>query len=117
MNIKDQVTKMDAMVSQGAIVDAVSTFFAESANTSDYNAVTTANKEEMIQKMEGFTGSIAKVNGITHHRTLVDGNSTASEFTFDFDMKDGSKILWHEIIQRQWNDNCQVIQEEYFLAN
>jgi hypothetical protein len=92
MNIKDQVTKMDALVSKGAIVDAVSTFFADSANTSDYGAVTTGTKNEMIAKMEGFTSSIAKVNGITHHQTLIDGNSSASEFTFDFDMKDGSKI-------------------------
>ena len=117
MNIKDQVTKMDALVSQGAIVDAVSTFFADTANTSDYGDVTTSNKAEMIQKMEGFTNSIAKVNGITHHTTFVGDHSSASEFTFDFDMKDGSKILWHEIINRQWNGQGQVIQEEYFLAN
>lgn len=117
MNIKDQVTKMDTLVSQGAIVDAVSTFFADNANTSDYSDITTANKAEMIQKMEGFTGSIAKVNGIKHHKTLVDGNASTSEFTFDFDMKDGSKVFWHEIINRQWNDQGQVVAEEYFLAN
>jgi len=117
MDIKNQVTKMDGLVSQGAIVDAVSTFFADTANTSDYGDLKTSDKAEMVQKMEGFTSSIAKVNGITHHRTLVDGNSSASEFTFDFDMKDGSKVLWHEIINRQWNDQGQVIQEEYFLAN
>ncbi len=117
MNIKDQVTKMDALVSKGAIVEAVSTFFADSASTSDYGDVTTGNKSEMIKKMEGYTSSIAKVNSITHHRTTVDENSSASEFTFDFDMKDGSKIFWHEIISRQWNDPGQVTQEEYFLAN
>jgi hypothetical protein len=32
-------------------------------------------------------------------------------------MKDGSKIFWHEIINRQWNEEGQVTQEEYFLAN
>lgn len=54
--------------------------------------------------MEGFVSSIAQVNGITHHRAMAEGNASASEFTFDFDMKDGSKILWHEIIRRVWND-------------
>ena len=54
----------------------------------------------MVEKMEGFVGSIAKVNGITHHSTTIGDNISASEFTFDFDMKDGSKILWHEIIKR-----------------
>jgi len=70
----------------------------------------------MVTKMEGFAGAIAKVNGITHHGSIVDGNVSASEFTFDFDMQDGSKILWHEIIRRVWNDEGKVIQEEYFNA-
>ena len=116
MNLKDQVQKMDSMVAQGAIVDAVKTYFAEDANTSDYGNLTTAGKAAMVTKMEGFTGSIAKVNGITHHHTIVGENVSASEFTFDFDMKDGSKVLWHEIIRRVWNEDGKITQEEYFQA-
>ena len=116
MDIRTQVTKMDVIVSQGAIVDAVKTFFADNANTSDYGNGGTTGKPEMIAKMEGFAGAIAKVNGITHHHSFVDGNVSASEFTFDFNMKDGSKIYWHEIIRRVWNDEGKVIHEEYFNA-
>lgn len=116
MNIKEQVTKIDAIVSQGAIVDAVKEFFADNATTSDYGNGSTNGKPEMIKKMEGFAGAIAKVNGITHHHSIVDGNVSASEFTFDFDMKDGSKIYWHEIIRRIWNNEGKIIQEEYFNA-
>ncbi len=116
MNIKDQATKMDGLVTQGAIVDAVKQFFADKATTSDYNGLATSNKSQMVEKMEGFAGAIAKVNGITHHHTIVDGNVSASEFTFDFDMKDDSKIYWHEIIRRIWNNSGEVIQEEYFNA-
>lgn len=116
MDIKSQANEMDNLVRQGDIVNAVKTFFSDNANTSDYKNVTTSNKAQMVEKMEGFTGAIANVNGITHHGTIVDGQTSASEFTFDFDMKDGSKILWHEIIRRVWNDDGQVDQEEYFLA-
>ena len=116
MTIKEQVQRIDAVVSTGAIVDAVKEFFADNANTSDYGNGGTTGKVEMIAKMEGFAGAIAKVNGITHHHSIVDGNVSASEFTFDFDMKDGSKIYWHEIIRRIWNDEGKVIQEEYFNA-
>lgn len=116
MNIKNQAQQMDSMVTKGAIVEAVKTFFSEMANTSDYNDVKTSGKNQMVEKMEGFVGAIAKVNGITHHHTIVDENVSASEFTFDFDMKDGSKILWHEIIRRVWNDEGKVIAEEYFQA-
>jgi len=116
MDIKEQVRKMDEMVSQGDIVNAVKQFFATTADTSDYGGVKTSTKDQMVEKMEGFTGAIAQVNGITHHRTIIDGNASASEFTFSFDMKDHSKILWHEIIRRIWNSEGQVIQETYFDA-
>ncbi|MGI9550531.1 MAG: hypothetical protein ACR2MT_04985 [Aurantibacter sp.] len=116
MDIKTQVSKMDAIVTKGAIVGAVKEFFADNATTSDYGNGGTNGKAEMIAKMEGFAGAIAAVNGITHHHSIVDGNISASEFTFDFDMKDGSKIYWHEIIRRVWNDQGKVVQEEYFNA-
>lgn len=116
MDIRKQVKEMDDMVAQGAIVDAVEKFFAQEAETSDYNQVTTKNKGQMVEKMKGFTGAIEKVNGITLHDNLVDGNRSASEFTFDFQMNDGTSIYWHEIIKRVWNDEGEVIFEEYFNA-
>ena len=117
MNIKEQVQQMDSLVTKGSIIEAVQTFFADTANTSDYNNLKTSNKREMLQKMEGFLGSIAAVNGITHHNTLVEDHTSSSEFTFDFDMKDGSKIYWHEFIKRLWNVDGKVVSEEYFLAH
>jgi len=116
MNIKEQTAKMDSIVAQGAIVDAVKEFFASNATTSDYSGVATSNKQQMVEKMEGFAGAIATVNGITLHNTIVDGNESASEFTFDFNMKDNSKIYWHEVIRRKWNNEGKVIHEEYFNA-
>jgi hypothetical protein len=64
--------------------------------------------------MEGFLGGIAKVNGITLHNVGIGDNVSFSEFTFDFDMKDNSKILWHEVIRRIWKDG-KVIEESYFI--
>lgn len=116
MNIKEQVQKMDTMVAKGDIVNAVKDFFCDHASTSDYAAVKTNGKQQMVEKMEGFLGAIANVNGIQHHHTIVDGNVSASEFTFDFAMKDGSSIYWHEIIRRVWGDDGKVKQEEYFDA-
>ncbi|WP_339608489.1 hypothetical protein [uncultured Roseivirga sp.] len=116
MDIKNRVKEMDALVSQGDIVNAVKSFFAENASTSDYGTVTTSNKLQMVGKMEGFLNAIKNVNGITHHHSIVDGNVSASEFTFNFDMKDGSKIYWHEIIRRIWNEEGKVVGETYFNA-
>lgn len=116
VSIKDQLSAMDAVVSKGAIVEAVKEFFADDATTSDYGNAATGNKAQMVEKMENFADSIAKVNGITLHHSITEGNVSASEFTFDFDMKDDSKIYWHEIIRRVWNDEGKVVKEEYFNA-
>ncbi|MDN3507365.1 MAG: hypothetical protein P0S94_00425 [Simkaniaceae bacterium] len=115
MDVLSLVTEMDELVSKGEIVAAIQQFFSDQANTSDYGEVKTDTKAQMVEKIEGFLGAIATVNGITHHHTIASGNLSASEFTFDFDMKDGSKIYWHEIIKRVW-DNGKVIREEYFNA-
>ena len=50
MNIKDQVQKMDEMVAQGAIVDAVKTYFSQNAETSDYGNVATSNKDKWLKR-------------------------------------------------------------------
>jgi len=71
MDIKSQVTKMNSIVLKGAIVDAVEEFFAENANTSDYGNGGTSGKPAMVEKMQGFAGAIAKVNGITHHHSIM----------------------------------------------
>lgn len=115
MNVKSLATEMDGMVSNGKILDAVKQFFAENATTSDYGALKTVSNAQMVDKMEGFLSAIENVNGITHHHTIAEGDLSSSEFTFDFDMKDGSKILWHEIIRRVWKDG-KVINEQYFDA-
>ncbi len=116
MDIKQHVKQMDEMVARGEIIGAIKQFFDKDASTFDYGYVTTLGKVQMIEKMEGFLGAIAKVNGITHHYTIVDGNISASEFTFDFDMKDGTNIYWHEIIRRIWNNDGKVVNEEFFDA-
>ena len=115
MNILAQVNQMDSLISQGEIIAAADQFFADNLVTSDYGNVQTTSKNQTIEKLEGFLNAIAKVNGITHHHSLANDNVSASEFTFDFDMKDGSKILWHEIIRRIWQEG-RVVREEYFNA-
>lgn len=113
MSVQNLNTELDTIVSKGDMVTAVTSYFADDAVTTDHDGTVITNKAGHIAKMEGFLGAIAKVNGITHHSSAVNGNVSFSEFTFDFDMKDGSKILWHEILRRQWEDG-KIVSEKYF---
>lgn len=98
---------------QGQVVEAADRFFAEDAETYDFTGAVTKSKSEMIEKMRGFTGLIKNVNGITHHGSAVSGDTSFVEFTFDFDMSDGSRILWHEVIRSVWKDG-RIVSEQYF---
>lgn len=113
MEILTLVQKMDEMVQQGQIVEAVDAYFDDAAVTNDFDGTVTRNKAEMLEKMHSFLGGIEKVNGITLHHATANETVSMSEYTFDFDMKDGSKVLWHEIIRRVWEDG-KVVNEQYF---
>lgn len=103
------------MIKKGQIVEATEKFFAPNAKTTDFDGTITNNKSEMLTKMGGFANAIAKVNGITLHNASLNGDVSFAEFTFDFDMKDGNKILWHEILRTVWQSG-QVVEEQYFKA-
>ncbi|MEM7040059.1 MAG: hypothetical protein AAF570_24015 [Bacteroidota bacterium] len=111
--MSQNVQEMDAMVLQGQIPQAVDRFFHPEAVTKEGDGGTTNSKGEAMTKLTGFVGSIAKVNQIKLHNQAVQDNVTFSEFTFDFDMQDGSKIHWHEVIRREWRDGM-VVAENYF---
>lgn len=113
MSVLDQLSDLDTLVSKGLIVDAVQKYFSEDAQTRDFDGTITKNKSQMLEKMNAFVGAIQEVNGITLHQSVSDQDLSFSEFTFDFAMKDGSHILWHEIIRRLWRDG-KVIREQYF---
>jgi len=103
------------MVKKGQIVEATEKYFAPNARTIDFDGTVTKEKSEMVTKMQGFAGAIANVNQIKLHHTSLSEDVSFAEFTFDFDMKDGSKIVWHEILRTVWK-NGQIVEEQYFKA-
>ncbi|MEQ6117989.1 hypothetical protein [Reichenbachiella sp. MALMAid0571] len=114
-SLNEILSAKNEMVKKGQIVEATEKYFAPHAKTIDFDGTVTNNKSEMVTKMQGFAGAIAKVNGITLHHSSINGDISFAEFTFDFDMKDGSKILWHEILRTVWQ-NGQIVEEQYFKA-
>ncbi len=103
------------MVKKGQIVEATDKYFASDAKTVDFDGTITNNKSEMLSKMNGFANAIAKVNSITLHHAALSGDISFAEFTFDFDMKDGSKVYWHEILRTVWK-NGKIVEEQYFKS-
>ena len=113
MTIQENLEQMNGLIGQGQIIEAVDQFFHEDIVTQEVGSDLLEGKAIKREGLIGFVGSIAAVRGITVHNNAVDGNTTYSEYTFQFDMKDGGKIDWHEVISRKW-DGGKVIEERYF---
>jgi len=111
--LQEVFAQKNEMVTQGNIVDAVHKFFAPHAKTVDFDGSVTKTKAELVTKMEGFTGSIAEVLEIKLHHASLENQVSFSEYTFHFKMKDGSTVLWHEILRAVWENNL-IVEEEYF---
>ncbi len=111
------VKELDGMVVAGKILEAVEKFFATDVVTSEGNGEPSIGKATKIADLKTFFSEIAAVTSIKVHSQGVDNDShvTLSEFTFDLQKTDGSRILWNEVLRRKWNGD-QVIDERYYTA-
>ncbi|HEX5555416.1 MAG TPA: hypothetical protein VFX43_19405 [Chitinophagaceae bacterium] len=114
-NLQKLSNGKDEMVSKGQILDAAEKYFASTIKTIDFDGTVTEGKQAAMKKLTAFVGSIQKVNEISLLRSATDNNASFSEYIFSFEMEDGSKIYWHEIIRSLW-ENEQIIEEQYFTA-
>jgi hypothetical protein len=111
--LTDLFNEKNALILKGEMMEANEEFYASNAKTIDFNGMIANGKEEHKQTRKNFLSTIAKVNQIKLLKTAVGEDVTFAEFIFDFDMKDGSTIYWHEIIKSQWKDGL-VVEEQYF---
>ena len=114
--LKDLVAEKNEMVTKGQILEAIEKFFAADARTVDFTGRKGNGKEDIIAGQKKTVELIEKVNEISVHGVGVGDDVTFAEFIFDFDMKDGSKIYWHEIIYSIWK-NGKIVYEEYYKGS
>jgi hypothetical protein len=112
-NPLESFQRKNEMVIAGQIIEAVEKFFGPFVKTIDFDGTIIEDKETRLEKSRAFIASIEKVNDITLHYAAVGNDVSFAEFTFDFDMKDGSKTYWHEIIRSVWKDGL-IVEEQYF---
>jgi hypothetical protein len=114
-NIPALSKAQNEMVMQGHFLEAIQTFFASDCRSIDFDRSVTTDLAAKTARAVAITRAIKNINAITLHHTTVSGNVAFAEYTFDFDMKDGSRIYWHEVIRTIWRDG-KVIEEQYFKS-
>jgi hypothetical protein len=112
-NLQELSNAKNEMVTNGQIIDAAEKYFASNIKTIDFDGTVTEGKQETLKKLNEFVGSIQKVDQIKLLLSASYASASFSEYIFSFEMKDGSKIYWHEIIRSLW-ENGQIVEEQYF---
>jgi hypothetical protein len=101
------------MIVKAQLAEARERFYADRVRVTDFDGTVVNSKKEFIETREKFVGSISKVHEITLLKSAVGVDVTFAEFIFDFEMNDGSRIRWHEIIESKWKEGL-VVEEQYF---
>jgi hypothetical protein len=112
-NLQELSNAKNEMVTHGQIIAAAEKYFASNIKTIDFDGTVTEGKQATMKKLQDFVGSIQTVNEIALRRSASYNNASFSEYIFSFEMKDGSKIYWHEIIRSLW-ENGKIVEEQYF---
>ena len=63
--------------------------------------------------LEGFFASLSSFDGATLHNQTVSDNASMSEWTFKMTAGDGSAIVWHEVLVREWQ-NDKIVSEKFY---
>ena len=114
-DLQEVAKEKNVMVASGQIVDAAEKYFAASVKTIDFDGTTTEGKHATMKKLSEFVGELKIVNEISLLRSATDGDVSFAEYIFSFEMNDGSKIYWHEIIRSLW-ESGEIVEERYFKA-
>ena len=116
MTILKMLHELDALVVKGQFIDAVETYFADEVRAHS-NLTNVANgKAEKLSRLHDFMSKVEAVDSIVlHNSTALNDATTISEYTYNFEMKDGKKLSWDEIVRRSWADG-KVVEERYYPA-
>ena len=115
MNVQERLDELDRMTVEGNIMEALEKFYHPDLCTQEGNEEPVRGKEAHHRKLIEFYADIANVNKVTLHNSLAGDNVSMSKFTFDITTLKGGKIIWNEILRREWRDGL-VIHEKYYTA-
>lgn len=115
MDIKKLTEAIDAQVLTGDLLGAFEQFAADNCITHSNPQDITHSKSQKAEALRWFFANIERTNNITRHAVvLVNDQEAKSQFTFEFTNKQGTSLMYNEVIRRVWN-NGQLVEEQYLM--
>jgi hypothetical protein len=93
--------------------EAIQRFYAEDASLQENTEPAIVGKPAILAREAGFLSSVAESKPPVLHSVAIGKDVTFSEWTFDMTLKDGKRVVLHEVARRQWKDG-HVIHERFY---
>lgn len=106
---------LNQMILEGQALDAFEKYYADDIVM--YEADQPPRKGKAINRQfeQEFFGAIAEFHGAELHGSAVQGDHSYSEWTFDFTLKDGTRVTNRQVAAREWRDG-KVVSERFYKA-
>ena len=115
MTLKQLVDALDAQVVKGDIIAAFDKFAADSCVTFSSPTDKTQSKAQKMEALQWFFNNIATTNRIERLASKVGKTTTDSQFVFDFTDKSGNRLVFNEVIRRNWKGDL-IVEEQYLMG-
>lgn len=113
LSTRQRVEQLISYVQEGKILDAMNEFYADDVVMQENGNAPTVGKAANVEREEGFVDAVAQVHENRATSVLVDGDSAAIHWVFDFTNKAGHRIRLDQIAQQKWRDG-HIVQERFF---
>ena len=109
-------TDLNKLILSGKALEGIEKHYAEDAVKQEDFDPPTVGKEANRRRETAFFESVARVREVTLHSAATNGSVSFSEWTFDLDLKDGSRLTLRQVAARRWRDGRIVHERFYYKA-
>jgi hypothetical protein len=106
---------LNQMILEGQGLDAFEKYYGDDIVMQEGSEPPRTGKETNRKFELEFFGAIAEFHGAELHGSAVHGDRSYSEWTFDFTLKDGTRITNRQVAAREWRGD-KVVSERFFKA-
>ncbi len=112
--IENLETASNDLTKQGKILDSLDRFYADNCVFTEADGSKRDSKAAERKHLEGFFAGLKSFDGATLHNQAVGEDTSMSEWTFKMTGGDGNKIVWNEVLVREWKDE-KIVSEKYYV--
>ncbi len=109
-------TAVDNQILAGAALEAFESYYAEDVVMIEANGARREGKEANRQYEVAFFGSIEEFHGAKVVSSAASGDTSYSEWIFDFTPKGGKRTQLKQVAKRTWRDG-QIVRERFYESN